>query len=249
MIALTLATPSRPARSQEDRRVLVFSRTTGFRHDSIPDGIAAVRALGDQAGFGVDATEDPSLFEDSRLARYDAVVFLLTTGDILDDSQQAALERYVSRGGGYVGVHSAADTEHGWPWYGDLVGTFFSDHPAIQTAAVVVTDHVHPATRDLPERWTRTDEWYNFRDNPRARVHVLARVDEATYSGGTMGADHPIAWCRFFDGGRTFYTAMGHTSESYSDPSFRRHLLGGIRFAAGYPDCDERPRPRVIAPR
>ena len=230
-------------------RVLVFSKTAGFRHASIPDAVAALRRLGAANGFAVDATEDAAFFEDASLAPYDAVVFALTTGDVLDAPQQAALERFVRRGRGFVGIHSASDTEHGWPWYGELVGAFFRQHPAIASAAVDVADGVHPSTRDLPARWTRVDEWYDFATNPRERVHVLATVDEATYPGGTMGPDHPIAWCRFFDGGRSWYTAMGHTAESYADPAFLSHLLGGIRFAAGYPDCDPIPRPRALPPR
>src|SRR4029079_5858781 len=165
-------------------RVLVFSKTAGFRHDSIPDGIAAIRNLGAKYGFAVDATEDASVFDDARLSAYGAVVFLCTTGDILDAGQQAAFERYIQAGGGFVGVHSAADTEYDWPWYGGLVGAYFNGHPAIQPAAIAVTDRVQASTRDLPPRWNRTDEWYNFRTNPRGRVHVLAAVDEASYSGG-----------------------------------------------------------------
>jgi type 1 glutamine amidotransferase len=227
-------------------RILVFSKTAGFRHASIPDAVAAVRLLGSENGFGVDSTEDGSAFTDAGLAPYDAVVFLLTTGDVLDDSQQAAFERYVRSGRGFVGVHSASDTEYGWPFYGELVGAPFAGHPEVQSATVRVVDRVHSATRGLPESWPRVDEWYNFAFNPRAKVHVLATLDETTYSGGAMGTDHPIAWCRFVFGGRAFYTALGHTNESYAEPLFLAHLLGGIQFAAGYPDCA---RPAVRAPR
>ena len=228
---------ARPAAALGDRaspdRVLVFSRTAGVRHDSIPDAVAAVGALGAAHGFAVDATEDPAVFDDARLAPYRAVVFLLTTGDVLDPSQQAAFERYIRAGNGYAGVHSASDTEYDWPWYGELVGAYFGDHPAIQAATVHVEDRSHPSTAGLPETWPRTDEWYNFRANPRGRVHVLARLDEASYAGGTMGADHPIAWYHAYDGGRAWYTAGGHTRESYAEPPFLEHLLGGIRYAAG----------------
>jgi cytochrome c len=213
--------------------VLVFSKTTGFRHESIPDGIAAIEALGIEQGFAVEATEDSGHFTNAVLSRFKAVVFLSTTGDVLDENQKAAFERYIRSGGGYVGIHSAADTEYGWSWYGRLVGAYFESHPAIQRGRVHVVDREHPATRSLPEVWQRTDEWYNFKKNPRGRVHVLATVDEQSYTGGTMGADHPIAWCQNFDGGRSWYTAMGHTAESYSDHLFRRHLWGGIQSAAG----------------
>ncbi len=229
-------------------RILVFSKTAGFRHDSIPDGIAAIRRLGAENAFGVDATEDSSWFEDARLSGYDAVVFLSTTGDVLNEAEQAAFERYIAGGGGFVGVHSASDTEYAWAWYGGLVGAYFGGHPTIQAATVRVSDRIHASTRSLPERWRRVDEWYNFAINPRGKVHVLATVDESTYSGGAMGPDHPIAWCRFLDGGRSWYTAMGHTRESFAEPLFLAHLLGGIQFATGYPDCEGR-RPRPIPPR
>ena len=213
--------------------VLVFSKTQAFRHDSIPAGIQAIRQLGTANDFTVTATENAADFTDANLAQYEAVVFLMTTGDVLDATQQAAFERYVRTGGGYVGVHSASDTEYAWPWYGNLVGAYFSNHPAIQQATIKVADRAHPATAHLPQRWVRTDEWYSFRTNPRGRVHVLATLDESTYSGGGMGARHPIAWYRRFDGGRSWYTALGHTTESYAEPRFRAHLLGGIRWAAG----------------
>ena len=215
-------------------RVLVFSRTAGFRHDSIPNAIAAVRALGDQNGFLVDATEDPSVFTDSGLAGYSAVSFLLTTGDVLDSSQQAAFERYIAAGNGFVGVHSAADTEYDWPWYGGLIGAYFASHPDVQPAVVHREDANHLSTVSLPDVWVRTDEWYNFQTNPRDTpdIHVLASLDESSYAGGTMG-DHPIAWYQEYAGGRAWYTAGGHTRESYSEPLFLQHVLGGIEYAAG----------------
>lgn len=234
LLDLRIARRARAQQAQARHNVLVFSRTTGFRHDSIPDAIAAVRALGDQNRFGVDASEDPSVFTDSRLAGYSAVIFLLTTGHILEADQQAAFERYVQAGNGFVGVHSAADTEYGWSFYGGLVGAYFASHPDIQTASIQREDSNHPSTVSLPDLWVWTDEWYNFQTNPRdtSDIHVLASLDEASYSGGTMG-DHPIAWYHTYAGGRAWYTAGGHTSESYSEPLFLAHLLGGIEYAAG----------------
>lgn len=213
-------------------RILVFTKTSGFRHDSIPDGIAAIRQLGQQHGFAVDATEDAALFTDTNLGRYQTTVWLNTTGEVLDANQQAAFERYLRNGGGFAGIHAATDTEYDWPWYGGLVGAYFQDHPAIQTATVRIEDATHPATASLPSIWVRTDEWYNFRSNPHGRVKVLATLDERTYSGGGMGADHPISWCQLYDGGRVWYTAGGHTRESYKEPLFLQHLLGGIQFTA-----------------
>ncbi|MFJ2256744.1 ThuA domain-containing protein [Streptomyces sp. NPDC087844] len=233
--------PSGPKGHSAGDRVLVFSETAGFRHDSIPEGIAAVKALGAEHGFAVDATEDSRAFSARNLARYDAVVFLSTTGDVLTNRQQKAFERYIGHGGGYVGIHAAADTEYDWEFYGGLAGAYFQSHPAIQPARVEVEDRAHPATSHLGESWNRTDEWYNYRSNPRDRAHVLASLDESSYTGGTMSGDHPIAWCQEYKGGRSFYTGSGHTKESYADPAFRQHLLGGIRWAVGDTQADCRP--------
>ena len=219
-------------------RILVFTRTAAFRHDAIPDALAAVRRLGEARGLFVDATEDATVFTDGSLAGYSAVVFLLTSGDVLTDDQQTAFERYIRAGGGYAGVHSASDSEYDWAWYGDLVGAFFKDHPPVQKGTVVIEDATHPSTRGLPARWTFTDEWYNLRTNPRASVHVLARLDESSYEGGSMGEDHPWSWCHVFEGGRSWYTAGGHPREAYADQRFLDHLLGGIAWAAGIEEGD-----------
>lgn len=242
--ALLLGCVSGPASSSEassGERVLVFSKTAGFRHDSIPDGVAALKDLGATAGVTVDATEDAGAFTHDNLRRYDAVVFLSTTGDVLDGAQQRAFERYVRHGGGFMGVHAAADTEYDWAFYGGLVGAYFRSHPATQQATVDVEDHAHASTSHLPTAWNRTDEWYDYRSNPRERVHVLASLDESSYTGGTMNGDHPIAWCHTYQGGRAFYTGGGHTKESYADPAFRRHLLGGLRWTTGTTQADCRP--------
>jgi type 1 glutamine amidotransferase len=219
-------------------RVLAFSRTTGYRHATIPNAIAALREAGPGAGFDVDATEDASVFNDTNLARYRAVVFLLTTGDVLDAGQQAAFERYFRGGGAYAGIHSASDTEYDWPFYASVVGAYFKDHPPIQAGAIERVDATHPASSVVAARWPWTDEWYNFRSNPRGAVRVLLRADESTYSGGSMGADHPIAWCRVVEGGRAFYTALGHVESAWSDAVFRAHVAGGIAWAAKLREAD-----------
>lgn len=217
-------------------RLLVFSKTGGFRHASIKDGKIALQKLATEHNFSVDFTEDATAFTDANLAHYDAVIFLLTTGTILDDNQKAAFERYIRAGGGYVGVHSASDTEYNWPWYGGLVGAYFDrvhGHSKVTQATLHVIDRTHPSTVMLPALWVRTDEWYNFASNPRGRVNVLMTIDESTYKGGTMGVDHPIAWYHEYEGGRAWYTALGHTSESYYEPLFLAHLWGGIMYAVG----------------
>ncbi|AZM45227.1 Crp/Fnr family transcriptional regulator [Streptomyces sp. WAC 06738] len=218
--------------------VLVFSKTAGFRHDSIDEGVAALTELGTGNDFSVTATEDAGAFTAANLAQYESVVFLHTTGDVLDGTQQAAFEGYIRGGGGYMGIHAAADTEYGWPFYGELVGAWFASHPAIQQATVNVEDHAHDATAHLDDQWVRTDEWYDYRAGARDTAHVLATLDESTYDGGQMGEDHPIAWCQEYEGGRSFYTGGGHTAESYAEPDFVRHLLGGVRWSAGAVEAD-----------
>lgn len=216
-------------------RVLVFSKTAGYRHTSIPDGIAAVQALGVTHAFAVEATEDADALTDANLARFGAVIFLSTTGDVLNSAQQAAVERFIQAGGGFVGVHSATDTEYDWPWYGGLVGAYFKSHPAIQSATIRLTAAPHPSTASLPASTARTDEWYDFLSQPSAAITVLITLDEASYAGGTMGSIHPVSWYHAYDGGRAWYTAMGHTAESFAEPYFLSHLGGGIRWAADLP--------------
>jgi len=214
--------------------VLVFYKTQGFYHQSIPDGIAAIEQLAQDNGFFADATEDAGAFAAANLQNYAAVIFLMTSGDVLDEAQQAAFEAYIQAGGGYAGVHSATDTEYGWPWYGQLLCAYFDGHPSPQNATIDVEVAGHASTKHLGAQWLRFDEWYNFTPNPRSNgATVLLTLDESSYSGGTMGSDHPIAWTHDFQSGRGWYTAGGHTSESYSDPDFVQHMLGGILHAAG----------------
>jgi PKD repeat protein/type 1 glutamine amidotransferase len=232
--------------------VLVFSRTAAFRHSAIDEAYNAIKLMGSQQNFTVDWTEDPTRFNDAFLSRYDLVVFNSTTGDVLNDTQQGAFERFIKAGGGYTGIHSATDTEYGWAWYGQLTGAYFRNHPnGTPTATVVVEDTESPATVGLPARWTRVDEWYNFqkitdpvvngggdRVSPRTQtpIHVLLTMDESSYvedDGNTINEDHPIAWCKRYDGGRMFYTALGHTEATYTDANFLRHLRGGMEVAAG----------------
>jgi type 1 glutamine amidotransferase len=215
-------------------QVLVFSKTTGYRHPAIANGISAIRTLGALNNFSVVATEDANVFTDAQLASYKAVVFLLTTGDLFTSAQKAAFTRYIQAGNGFVGIHSVADTEYNWSWYGGLMGAYYSSHPPIAAAVIHVEDTNHVSTAFLPATWIRTDEWFNYRANPRAQVHVLLSLDESSYFGGTMG-DHPIAWCHEYDGGRAWFTGLGHEGATYADPWFRRHLLGGIQYAAGVP--------------
>lgn len=217
-------------------RILVFSKTAGYRHDAIPEGIQMFQTLGKEKGFLVDTTENASKINEENLRNYHAVIFLNTTMDVLNKQQQNDFERFIQAGGGFVGIHAAADTEYDWPWYNGLVGAYFQSHPNnpnVRTAEFYVTDHNHPASDSLPERFTRSDEFYNYRSIKRDLINVLVKIDESTYEGGTNGDDHPISWYHEYDGGRAFYTGMGHTKESYSEPLFIDHVWGGLQYVLG----------------
>lgn len=223
---------SAPAAESEVQTLLLFTKTAGFRHGNIPVGVEALQEIGTQLGLSVMHTEDSAVFTDDGLADVAVVVFFSTTGNILDDAQQAAFERYIQSGGGFVGIHAATDTEYGWPWYNGLVGGYFAGHPKVQPAEMDVLIRDHPSTKHLPERWHRTDEWYNFKSLVDG-LEILINLDETTYEGGNMGENHPIAWFREYDGGRSWYTGGGHTKASFSEPDFLKHIAGGIAWAAG----------------
>ncbi|MFC9273408.1 ThuA domain-containing protein [Streptomyces zhihengii] len=234
-LGVTLSPPAEAA----PYRVLVFSKVTNFTHDSIPAGIEAVERLGAENGFEVEATDDASVFTDSGLAPFQAIVFNNTnstpeSGDLLDESQRAALQRYIRAGGGWVGLHAASASERDWDWYEGLVGAVFDKHPAVQTGRVKVLDRTHPSTEGLPELWERTEEWYNWRTNPTGKVHTLAQIKVRDgVTGLDEGVDHPWSWCQNYDGGRSWFTAGGHASSAFQEEDFLRHLLGGIQWAAG----------------
>jgi type 1 glutamine amidotransferase len=213
-------------------KVLIFSKTNGFRHASIPVGIAAIKKLGEENNFDVDATEDSTQFNSDNLKKYKVLVFLSPTGKVFGPDEEKALQEYIHSGGGFVGIHAATDCEYNWQWYGDLVGGYFKSHPKQQQAKFMVVDKDNPATKFLPDVWERFDELYNFKYlNPH--IHVLIKIDEKSYDPGpgAMGDNHPMCWCHEYEGGRAFYTELGHTDESYSDPNYLKHILGGIQWA------------------
>ncbi|WP_312398660.1 ThuA domain-containing protein [Sphingobacterium sp.] len=209
------------------KKVLIFSKTQGFRHSSIEKGAQVLKRLLDNEKISSDHSEDAALFTDQVLKKYDAIIFLSTTGNILDETQQDAFVRYIQSGKGFVGIHAATDTEFEWPWYNGLVGAYFSSHPAVQKAKLDVIDRKHAATKHLDPIWWHKDEWYNFKD-VKEGLHVLMNLDEKSYNGGKMGDHHPISWSQDYDGGKVFYTGLGHTEESYDEPEFQKHLIGGI---------------------
>ncbi|KAI5865206.1 glycosyl hydrolase [Durotheca rogersii] len=218
--------------SSEKFAVLIFSKTAGYRHESIAAGIEAIQRLGTSSGaFTVDASEDAFLINAENLSRYAVVIFLQTSGNFLDGEQLAGLQAYVRSGGGFVGIHCAAAAMEREPWYGELIGAVFTDHPEPQAGVVDVESRDHTIVSGLPENWEWYDEWYNFSKNPRAKVTVLLSIDETTYQGGKLGDDHPLAWCREFDGGRSFYTSLGHFRDAYKDRRFMSHILNGILWA------------------
>ncbi|MGW0699850.1 ThuA domain-containing protein [Streptomyces sp. NPDC002867] len=234
-LGVTLSPPAEAA----PYRVLVFSKVTNFHHDSIPAGIEAVKKLGSENGFEVEATDDAAAFTDANLARFQAIVFNNTnstpqSGDLLDAAQRAALQKYIRGGGGWVGLHAASASERDWAWYEGLVGAIFDKHPAVQTGRVKVLDRTHPSTEGLPELWERTEEWYNWRTNPTGKVHTLAQIKVRDgITGLDEGVDHPWSWCQNYDGGRSWFTAGGHAKSAFQEEGFLGHLLGGIQWAAG----------------
>ncbi len=249
IFALALAFPSCWAQDKKENvekiNVLVFSKTNGFRHQSISNGVKCMWELGKEHHWNVTATEDSTLFNDEFLSKFDVVVWLNTTQNVLNDEEQAAFERFFNSGKGFVGIHSAADTEYEWEWYGKMMGgAWFKGHPPTQKATLVIEDTNHPSMTVFDEkdikRWTVIDEWYAHKANPRPHVNVLMSLDESTLKKlgdnpdrNTMGGDHPMAWYHEFDGGRAFYTNRGHTPEAFDDAVLREHYRGGIEWAAG----------------
>jgi uncharacterized protein len=213
-------------------KVLIFSKTNGYHHASIATGIAAIQKLGEENGFSVDTTTDSTRFRPGILKQYAALIFVSPTGTVFGPEEEKALQDYIHHGGGFVGVHAATDCEYKWQWYGDLVGGYFLSHPKQQQARFIVVDPNSPAMQGFPNPWTHFDELYNFKYlNPT--IKVLLKIDETSYTGGANGDNHPFSWYHDFEGGRSFYTALGHTDATWSDPLFLHHLLTGIRYAMG----------------
>lgn len=221
--------------NDEIAQILVFTKTMGYRHKSIEKGVETLKNLGKENNFSVTQTEDSLQFNESNLKKYDLVLFLSTTMDVLGPDQEQAFKNYINNGGNYMGIHAASDTEYDWPWYGKLVGAYFTSHPNnpnVREAKMNVVNREHLSTAHLKDTWVRNDEWYNYK-NINPAMNVLIYLDETSYEGGTNGDNHPIAWYYEFDGGRVFYTGGGHTEESYDEPDFQKHLVGGINYCLG----------------
>jgi cytochrome c len=224
-----------PAEAQvftPEKKILVFSKTIGFRHSSIPTGQKRLFAIGQQLGIQVDTTENAALFTEENLRRYQGIVFLNTTGNVLNEKQQEAFERYIQAGGGFAGIHAATDTEYEWPWYTRLVGAQFDGHPSnpnVQEGVAIAVNHTHPSMEGFPDKWKVKDEFYDFK-NVYKHLNVLVKIDEKTYKEGKMGNNHPMSWYHEYDGGKAFYTNFGHTDETYDDEVFIKHVTGGLKL-------------------
>lgn len=243
LISISFAGSSQPQMPEENivvlndeiAQILVFTKTMGYRHKSIEKGVETLKNLGKENNFSITQTEDSLQFNETNLKKYDLVLFLSTTMDVLGPDQEQAFKNYINNGGNYMGIHAASDTEYDWPWYGKLVGAYFTSHPNdpnVREAKMNVVNREHLSTAHLNDTWVRNDEWYNYK-NINPDIEVLIYLDETSYQGGTNGDNHPIAWYQEFDGGRVFYTGGGHTQESYDEPDFQKHLVGGINYCLG----------------
>ena len=210
-------------------KVLIFSATKGFRHKSIPEGVKALQRLAVENKITADASEDPGVFTAENLKKYKGIIFLSTSGSFLNDDQKIEFQSYIRDGGGFMGIHAATTSFYEWEWYNKMIGAWFMNHPRIQPATLMVKDRTHLATRHLNDVWIHTDEWYNFK-SINTDISVLITVDERSYTGGQNGDFHPVSWCHKFEGGRVFYTALGHAAETYSDKIFLEHLEGGLKW-------------------
>ena len=238
---LGLGTFTGPVSAAGKSRVLIYSGSTGYRHDSIPAGVEAMKVIATRLGYEVDATEDPHVFTADKLAAYKAIVFVSTTTDPkkpesewFTGERRDALVGFLKAGKGVVGLHAAGDSHYHWPWYGQMIGGYFERHPkGTPKGTLTVHDAKHPATAKLPKTITRNDEWYYYKDfDPTVRV--LVTVDPASIGDGEADVNpNPVVWYKEFGGGRVFYNGLGHTAESYQEPYMVDLLTGGLEYAAG----------------
>lgn len=225
--------PVQIAPEQAPISIYVYSKTNGYRHDNMDIGRGLMKKMADGRGWNISFTEDSLLIRPERLSGLDVLVFFNTTGDILGPEQEKTVEDYIKRGGGFLGIHAAADTEYDWPFYHDLVGAYFKSHPNDPNVREGVSRMVgeHPIAKDLPKDWKRMDEWYNYKSF-KDHIQPIYNLDESSYEGGENGEKHPIAWCHDKFVGRAVYTGMGHTKESFSDPEFMQFLANSITWIA-----------------
>jgi len=239
--AALVATSVTPVLAKEKVHVLVYSGSTGYRHESIPSAVAALKTIGARAGYVVDATEDPEVFTAERLAPYKVLVLVSNSTDPkkpesewFTGARRDALQGFLKSGKGVIGLHAAADSHYGWGWYGQMIGGYFERHPkGTPKGVVMVIDSKHPATAKLPKSLERNDEWYYYKDLDPT-LHVLVAIDPKTIGEGEPDVNlNPLVWCHDFGGGRVFYSALGHTNESWSEPYMVDLMTGALAYAAG----------------
>ena len=212
--------------------VLVFSKTQGYRHENIKIGLAGFRTLAANKSWKMTTTEDATYFNDKFLSKIDVVVFFNTTGDILNSSEEIALEGFIKSGGGFLGIHAAADTEYDWPFYQELIAAHFASHPPTQKARLIVHQETnHPAIGHLGNEWSLRDEWYSFKEPLKSHATLLMEVDDSSLSGKIpLTESHPIAWAHEKFCGRSMYTGIGHTAEQFSDPVYLEHIARSVEW-------------------
>ena len=241
ILFLLVFTLSQSVIAQKQFKVFLFTKTAGWHHESIQEGVIAFKKMAERNNFDVDWQENTDFITEANLAKYQVIVFLNTTGDVLNDEQQKVVEKFIQSGKGFVGIHSASDTEYKWEWYTKMVGMMFKIHPLQQTAYLNVVDSNFPGMERFPKRLLWTDEWYEFGELKSKDLKYLVTVDEKTYApqakwgtneGKGMGDFHPISWYHPYDGGRAFYTALGHIPATFADQTFIDHLYGAVYWAA-----------------
>jgi len=228
--------------AQKQFKVLMITTTRGWHHESLHAGVVAIQQLAARNSFEVALLEDPNGFTDKYVEQFQAILFLNTSGDIFNAEEQKVMERFIKSGKGFVGIHSASDTEYEWDWYTKMVGRMFHIHPAVQTAKMKILDPKFPGLQGFADGKLWTEEWYEFGPEKVTDLTYILGVDEETYNpkadwgarakGVGMGKVHPLAWYHNYDGGRAFYTALGHLPTNFSEPAFLDHLYAGIFWAA-----------------
>lgn len=237
LILILVSVLSACTAAESQKHILIYTRNgEGYVHENIGASVAALEKICTEEGYATEVSEVPGVFTPENLERFDAIIFTNTNNEGFDtDGQREAFQEYIRKGGGFMAIHSASGSEREWPWYWALVGGKFLRHPAYQEFDVLVTDTTHLSTSHLPRRWRVSDECY-FSNQLNPDIHVLLSVDLTTiedegkleYPGETFGQQFPLCWCHTFDGGREWYTALGHDSAFYSDPLFVEHLRGGL---------------------
>jgi type 1 glutamine amidotransferase len=248
LIISFIALNAQPGKDKlKNKQVLLFTKNgKGYVHENIPASIAAIQKLGNDYKFKVDTTTNSALFTEDNLKKYDVLIFSNTNNDVFDTEQEkVAFMRYIQAGGGFMGIHSASGTERNWTWFKLMLGATFLRHPPFQPFTVHVLDPKHPAVKNLPVKWDTKDEFYLFREfNPAIKVlifsdlSVIKESNQKTVTPDVFGNRYPSVWCQEFDGGRTWYSALGHDRNDYSNPVYLAHIIEGLKWVTDKPKPD-----------